>query len=399
MALIKAIAAAAMTAVALTAQVQASAAAEDLAPLLESVRQHYGLPALAAAVSIDGHIVAVGAVGTRVMGMDLPVEKDDVFHIGSDTKAMTATIAGILVERGLINWDSTVGDVLPQIASTANAELAAVTLTQLLSHSSGLPGDDPEIAELYFSPEAAERSPFEARRWLIDEIAAVVPEVPEGPSPFRYSNLGYLVAGAMLEEVSGQPWERLIHDLIFGPLGLKSAGLGPQNRLGRYEAPSGHQLTEDGSFYPMPWGTSSDLPPLLGPAGLAHMSVTDFARWGGWNAQKGTPDPELVSAQTRDMLHRVQVPTPTPEHPLPGTPERGEYALGWGVMTPEWSEVPLLMHNGSNNLNLAKILVDRQRELAIVVVTNSPGAAANTAAEEVQQMLFTCEGIGSFCER
>lgn len=82
-------------------------AAEALDSYLEGVRARYGLPALAAAVARNGEIVAAGAAGTRVMGMDIPVTVDDRFHLGSDTKAMTATIAGMPVEDGRITWKTT----------------------------------------------------------------------------------------------------------------------------------------------------------------------------------------------------------------------------------------------------------------------------------------------------
>ena len=75
-------------------------ARENLDSYLEGVRAKYGSPALAAAVTKDGKIIAAGAVGKRVMGMDISVTINDRFHLGSDTKAMTATVAGTLVEEG-----------------------------------------------------------------------------------------------------------------------------------------------------------------------------------------------------------------------------------------------------------------------------------------------------------
>ena len=76
----------------------------------------YNLPALAAAVVKNGSIVASGAVGTRRAGTDNPVTVNDRFHIGSDTKAMTALIAAMLVEGGKIQWTSTISEVFPELA-------------------------------------------------------------------------------------------------------------------------------------------------------------------------------------------------------------------------------------------------------------------------------------------
>ena len=363
-------------------------ARDDLADLLEPLREAQGLPALAAAVSREGEVVAAGAVGTRVLGMDLPVTLEDRFHIGSDTKAMTATLLGSLVEKGVLSWDSQVGEVRGERIDGMNPALAEVTLSQLLSHSSGLPSDTQEYMEIYFSSEAAQQNPDAARLWAIEQVKEEAPVVPDGPSPFQYSNFGYMIAGAMAEAAAGRPWEALIHEVIFDPLGLESAGIGPQARRGRYDAAVGHLAEENGDLTPMLWGPAADVPALLGPAGAAHMSVLDFLRWGSWNAAPDEPDPPIVSAETLAELHRPHVRTPVLENPPPGTPQQGEYAMGWSVITPPWAEEPMLMHNGSNGMNLAKILVDRERKLSIVVVTNAPGQPAETAAEQVMEQLF-----------
>ena len=102
----------------------------------------YDLPALAAAVVQDGKIIASGAVGTRRAGAAIPVTINDRFHIGSDTKAMTALLAAMLVEENKLRWDSTVAEVFPELSATMNPGLRGVTLEQLLSHTSGIPSDN-----------------------------------------------------------------------------------------------------------------------------------------------------------------------------------------------------------------------------------------------------------------
>jgi CubicO group peptidase (beta-lactamase class C family) len=124
----------------------------ELAP----VRAKHGLPALAAAVVKDGSIVAAGAVGVRVHGIDIKVTIDDRFHLGSDTKAMTATLVAMLVEEGKLRWDLTIGEVLGGDVPGMNPQLAAVTLEQLLSHSGGIPSDTPDTLALYFNRDAFE---------------------------------------------------------------------------------------------------------------------------------------------------------------------------------------------------------------------------------------------------
>jgi len=354
---------------------------------LEPVRIKYGLPALAAAAVKDGAIVASGVTGERVHGSGIAVTVGDRFHLGSDTKAMTATLAAMLVEEGKLKWTSAIGEVLGADVPGIDPKLAAVTLEQLLSHTSGIPSDTEEMAALYFSTGAFEYN-LPALRLRI--LAAWKDHAPgtEPGSAFHYANLGYVIAGAMIEKAAGMPWEELITSRIFVPLGLASAGLGPQASRGRLDAPVGHRIDPSGKVVPMPWGDAADVPAVLGPAGVAHMSVLDFAKWAGWNAGEGKRGPALIGPETLKSLHRPRISTGPLPNARPGTPQEGEYALGWGVVKFAWAPQPALTHSGSNGMNLAMVLVDPGQDFAAVVLTNFPEERADKALIEVMEMLY-----------
>lgn len=363
----------------------------SLNEVLEPIRVKYGLPALAAAVVESGAITASGAVGTRVLGADMPVAGDDRFHLGSDTKAMTATIAASLVDEGRLRWDSTVGEVLGSVVPGLKPNVAAVTLERLLSHTSGFPSDSEDLMPLYFG-NAYELTDVAYRRKILADWAAKNDIAQGGERPFAYSNLGYVTVGAMIEQVTGEAWDHVIRERIFAPLALRSAGLGPQATTGLYDAPVGHKVDEaTGKATPHPWGPSADLPPVLGPAGLAHMSVGDFAIWAGWNAAEGKRGPAIVKPETLKRLHTQRVSMEIPDPP-PGTPKSGGYAMGWGIVTFEGFAKPLLTHNGSNDMNLATIVVDPQDDIGITVVTNFPGRKADAALREAVKVLYTTYG-------
>jgi CubicO group peptidase (beta-lactamase class C family) len=373
--------------VALLAVPFAANAKDSLNDQLEPIRAKYGLPVLAAAVVKDGKIVASGAVGVRVYGTHIPVKIGDRFHIGSDTKAMTATLAGMMIEEGKLRWDSTIGEVLGPVIPNLKPKFAAITLEQLLSHTSGIPSDNEEITKLYFSPDAYDYTLTDYRLRMISEWGTK--HEPSFPSDtkFQYANFGYVIAGAMIEKVAGEPWDHLIITRIFEPLGLKSAGLGPQATFGKYDAPVGHDVDAKGKITPRPWGPSADGPAVVGPAGIVHMNVEDFATWAGWNAGEGKRGPSLVKPETLKRLHQPHVVTSIPD-PKPGTPKSGSYALGWGLMKFNWSDKPLLTHTGSNSLNLASILVDTGNDAGIVVMTNFPGKKADAALLETTKALY-----------
>lgn len=365
----------------------ACAQAEELKAYLETIRVQNKLPALAAAVVKNGEIVEAAATGTRIAGQDIPVSLDDKFHIGSNTKAMTATLAGMMVDEGTLTWKSTIGEILGEKIPGMSGSLQAATLEQLLSHSSGIPSDDEEIAALYYDTDAFDHDVSEVRRRIVDRWKDNELEIPEG-SPFQYSNLGYIIAGLMIEEVSGTTWEQLIRECIFQPLSMTTAGLGAQATYGLIDAPVGHQLQADGTVTPIKWGPAADAPPSLGPAGIAHMSISDYAKWAGWNAAKGTRGPQLVKPETLAEIQSVHVETPPLPSAPPGTPGTGGYGLGWGMIKFDWAEKRLLAHSGSNSMNLAKILVDQDQDLAVVVTTNFPGRQADDALSGVLGHLY-----------
>ena len=359
----------------------------DLNDVLRPVQHEYKLPALVAAVAKGGKIIAAGAVGERAVGTGVPATVDDRISIGSDGKAITAAIAGMLVDHGDLRWDSTIGEVLGDRVPGLNPKLSAVTLDQLLSHTSGIPTDTPEMIDIYFNADAFDYSPTTLRLKAIDAWKSHAPVVPEG-SAFQYSNFGYMTAGAMMEAVTGEPWEQLVQERLYEPLGLKSAGFGPAATPGLIDAAVGHQTTEDGTIVPRLWGTWAGLPPLLSPAGTNHMSILDFARWAAWNAGKGMRGPKLVEASTLAHIFAEKVRTPARPNPPPGTPAEGGYASGWSIEKFDWADRELLTHNGSNGYNLAKILIDQERDLAVVVATNIGGRPADVAAGKVLAELY-----------
>jgi Beta-lactamase len=126
-------------------------------------------------------------------------------------------------------------------------------------------------------------------------------------------------------------------------------------------------------------GPNGDNPLIIGPAGIAHMSVLDFARWAGWNAGEGKREPKLVRPATLKKLHTPVISMPERKDAAPGTPTRGKYALGWGELPVDWAPEPLLYHGGSNQKNLAHIWLEPRRDLAMVLVTNIGGSKADEA--------------------
>ena len=138
-------------------------AEEGLQPFLEqtlaAAREKDHLPAVAALIQIDGKLAAEAALGVRALGHSEPVTTSDRWHIGSDTKAFTATLIARLVEQGIMRFDDTLAASFPAFAEAMNPAYRNVTVTQLLSHTAGLPPltDDKDLPAVHGRDQIGER--------------------------------------------------------------------------------------------------------------------------------------------------------------------------------------------------------------------------------------------------
>ena len=214
--------------------------AGELAELTAELREATGVPGLGAVtVSADG-IEDRAVTGVRAKGSEAAIELDDPWHLGSNGKAMTAVLAAVLVDKGLIDWDDAVTDHLSDLNVEVHADWRFATLTQLLTHCSGLPANVSRLKMISLAGTDDDRDATADRR---DYAEAVLGDPPlhEPGSRFVYSNAGYVVAGAMLEAASGEPFADLMRKHVFEPLGMTSAGTGPPGSADKLDSPRGHR--------------------------------------------------------------------------------------------------------------------------------------------------------------
>jgi CubicO group peptidase (beta-lactamase class C family) len=183
-----------------------------------------------------------------------------------------------------------------------------------------------------------------------------------------YSNLGYMLVGAIIERVGGQPWERAIRERLFTPLGMTRCGFGGVGTPGTIDQPWPHD--EHGK--PMPRnGPIVDNPPALGPAGTVHCSMADWSRFLADQLRGARGEGALLKPATYTSLH---------------TPRFGDgVAFGWGTTPRAFGGGIELSHWGGNGMNEAYVWVAPLRDFAVLAVTNQGGAKAtagiNAAAD------------------
>jgi CubicO group peptidase (beta-lactamase class C family) len=343
---------------------------EDVSAALEPIRQQHGLPALAALAWRGGGIVKAGVVGVRKLGSPERVTLGDRFHIGSDTKAMTATLLAMLVEEGRLSWTSTLADVFPDLADRMHPAYRAVTLEQLLAHRGGTPSEL-EAGGLWARLWLRQGSPTEQRRTLLEGVVTHPPAVEPGKQ-YLYSNAGYAIAGAMAEQVTGEAWEDLMCNRLFTPLGMTTVGFGAPGTVGKIDEPWGHAIRGH-KLLPVEPGVLADNPPAIGPAGTVHVSLPDWAKFAALHLRGAQGVGGLLKAET---FARLQSPA-----------EGQEYALGWLVVSRPWGG-RVLTHGGSNTMWYAVVWVAPERDFAVLVATNAGGDEAAKACDDAAAMLI-----------
>lgn len=350
----------------------AHAAMKDKPPTsISDICKENGVPALAVVVTKDGQICDRAAAGVRKWGDPTPVTTNDVFHIGSCTKSMTATLAAMFIDQGKLRWDTTIAEVFPELKGKMDKRYEAVTVEQLLHHRGGVPAEPPAVAWARAWQEIG--TPTEQRREFIEAVLSAPPEAEPGTKKI-YSNQGYVIVGAMLEKISGQDFESLMTEKLFKPLHMDSAGFGPPGTEGKVDQPWGHVRK---LLATVP--TQSDNPPVLSPAGRVHCSLDDLARYAIFHLQRGTN--ALLKPETLARLH--------------ASPEGAEikdvmddYACGWVRLKRGWAGGTVLWHNGSNTMWYIVMWLAPEKNFSVIAATNVAGDDAEKACDDACVMMI-----------
>jgi len=281
------------------------------------------IPGVAVGVVERGHLVFARGFGYRDVDKHLPVTPDTLFPLGSCSKTFTATAIALLADEGRIALDTPVRTYLPDFSLKDPVASATLTTRDLLTHQSGLSRHD-----LFWYQAPFSRDELYGRLRFLE---------PSGPprTQWRYNSLMFVVAGRIVEKVSGESWESFVESRILFPLNMRRTLLSAEEM----ETDSDHA-----SPYAMREGSVQKIPMLkrlsaIAPAGAVQTSVRDLARWLTFHA---TRSPALLGEGMWRELHRPQAEMPAPDQP---EVQHRYYALGW--IHESYRGHPLVVHNGA----------------------------------------------------
>ncbi|EGD98691.1 beta-lactamase [Trichophyton tonsurans CBS 112818] len=338
---------------------------------VEKIRADFRLPGFAVGLFKNGYL-QYEVTGRRKNTEPIPIKRTDKFHLGSITKAMTGTLIGMMVDRGLINWTSTLPEVLPDFTNMMHDDHRNTTIGMLGAHRSGILDDYSKDPDFYLG--LYNLDPVEGRKAMINHTLGK--ELGAIKGQYAYDNTNYVILGRIVENFlgveNGASWEQIIMAALFNPLGMMCGfGTPYQSSETSIDNPWGHYFYNSSSN-PEPVGgplVRRDNPPALGPAGTVHCDIESYMNFAKMhiNGFNGRRTKLGISEETFKMLH---TPYPSADGVL-YTP--GGWIYANGTTTP-WTNGPTLGHEGSNKLNHALVFLVPKRGPTGEIIT----AFANT---------------------
>jgi CubicO group peptidase (beta-lactamase class C family) len=364
---------------ALTASLPLSAAEPSaFTPMLDTTVEHHHLPGIAMAVVENGEVVFTGTRGERRAGSGEPIDADTLFKIASNSKAMTAAVLARLVDRGLLRWDDPVRKHLPQFRMYDPWVGEHMQVRDLLIHNSGL---GLGAGDLMLWPEPNTFS----RADIIAGLAHLKP-VTSFRSGYAYDNLMYVVAGEVAAAAGGKPYDQLLREEVFLPLGMSrcQAGAWSVAQVGNVAQPhalqDGHNVVINADA-----ATAPDLTSMA--AGGVRCSLRDMTRW-----MQVLLDPSLVPGWLSDTQRRALW---TAHMPMPlGERQRSwdnahfsAYGYGWRLsdMDGQWK----VAHTGTLSGMYSSLALLPDRKVGVVILINGEGEDARTVLMQTALKHYT----------
>jgi CubicO group peptidase (beta-lactamase class C family) len=308
-------------------------------------------------VAREGHIIYERGFGFANLEWNIPNDLRTKFEIGSMTKQFTALLILQFVNEGKIRLDGHLSDYLPYYRKETGSR---VTVSELLSHTSGIPNF---ISLPGFLEGPASRTRYSVKDFVQRFCSGDLQFEPG--TKFDYSNSGYFLLGAILEEASGVSYEQLLRDRIFTPLGMNDSGYAHSETVLPHRA-SGYERSGNGlrnaRYYDMS---------IPFAAGALYSTVEDLYLW-----DEALYGERLLPARLRDLLF---------------APNLENYGYGWGILTPEAgmpnAGEPIPMHGGAIFGFQALIQrIPKHREL-IVLLDNTDNSGLLDIALEIRRVL------------
>jgi CubicO group peptidase (beta-lactamase class C family) len=346
---------------------------KDIDAFVARAMKTFGPPGLSLAIVEDGKTVLAKGYGVRRMGTQQVADEHTAFPIGSESKAFTAAAIAILVDEGKLKWNDRVVDKLPGFQMYDPYATEHMTIKDLLTHRSGLGLGE---GDLLIVP-----STNRTRADIVHALRYLKPKTGFR-EVFAYDNILYIVAGSLIQAVSGQSWEDFVKQHIFMPLGMNDS-------LTNFDPAAKNEISlharTDGPIRGM--GAERILahglePHVSAPAGAINLSAVDMGKWlSMWvSGGKLANGQRLLSEDSVKTLWDPVVVVSGSELklPIPGvTPHLQDYALGWFIE--DYKGHPVVEHTGAVLGAVSALFILPEKHVAFAISINSEDSGARRA--------------------
>ena len=326
---------------------------QEVLALAHKYRQFNGT----ALVAENGKVIYKGAFGLANIEWNIPNTPDTKFRLGSITKQFTATVILQLVEQGKIKLDAKLTDYLPEYRKDTGDK---VTIHHLLTHTSGIPSYTSQSG--FF--ENVSRNPYKVDEF-VKKYASGDLEFEPG-SKYTYNNSGYFLLGAIIERVTGKPYEQVLKANIFDPVGMTNTGYDHHDTLIPKRA-SGYRKTPDG-YTNAPYLDMS----IPYAAGSLYSTVEDLFLW-----DQALYTDKLLSAQSKALMYK---------------PFLDEYGYGWVITNASFKQnnqpVQVITHNGGINGFTTTIVRFPNEKNLIVMLDNTGSEYLDRLSDSIAKVIY-----------
>lgn len=324
---------------------------QDFDAFAEQIMNMMNVPGAAVSLVVDGEVVLKKGYGMRNVEKVLPVTTDTLFPFGSVTKSMTAFLLGQLVDEGLIDWDDPVSDHIPYFKLKDPITTYNITIRDFLTHVTGYARHD----GLWYN-ETYERSDVIRRLRYLEPISRL-------RENFLYHQVGYTVAGHVAECVKDKPYEDLLKEYIFKPLGMDNTLMCINEMTKKNDYSQGYRQ-KNKEVYSVDYLD----PYSIAPAGGMISDIEDITKWLLCVRKFGGG---LVEEDTfREMItpHVVASLATKPEYELHDIIQMEAYGLGWMIVS--YRGHLLVFHGGNIEGFSSVVLLMPHHDIALSVVCN-----------------------------
>ena len=337
--------------------------AQDFEKIANEIMVKNTIPAMAFAVITEDSITIKKVLGHHKIteiNEKSNVNIDDYFHLGSNTKAITGFIAGYLVDRDKIQWDTKLFELFPKLKNKSNNDYHSITLEDLLTHQANIQpfNDTREFQKLpkFKGNKQQKRAEFSKYVLTLKPV-----DTTNTTTSYNYSNAGYSIAAMMLEKVSGKSWEDLCLEILKSEMNIDFVFGWPNRNL--KNQPFGHWV-EKGNIVPVYPDVDYELS-LVEPAGNISMNIGNYAKFIQINMKGLAKKNKFLKSKTYKFLHTA----------------KSDYAIGWGNITKDDKQMSL--HSGSDGTFFSRAVIDRKKSIAYVVFVNSATKSAQSGVYEM----------------